>query len=138
MKLIFACIRRHTRMFLAAILFLTLEAAADLLQPAMMSRIVDEGVARLDARRILAFGGMMLGIALVGALGACARNVISVRTAQAVGRELRAGIYGHVMGLSLENIDRLHPASIITRITNDVTQIQDFITQRTDLLFKNP
>ncbi|MCQ2401965.1 MAG: hypothetical protein MJ059_08625 [Lachnospiraceae bacterium] len=48
-------------------------------------------------------------------------------TSRKIGKELRSDIYSHVQQLSLENIDRLKPASIITRATNDVTQIQNFI-----------
>ena len=69
-------------------------------------------------------GQIMLGIALVGAVSAVMRNRFASRTSQTVGKELRRDMYHNVQRLSLENIDRLQPASIITRITNDVTQVQ--------------
>ena len=70
---------------------------------------------------------MMLGIALLGAMGAVMRSIYASRTSQLIGKELRGEIYRKVQTLSFENIDRLSPSSIITRITNDVTQIQNFI-----------
>ena len=138
MKLILSYLKRHIVIFLISTAFLTLEAVADLMQPTYMSYIVDEGVANADVSRILMYGGIMLGIALFGALCAVMRNHFASRTSQTIGKEIRHDIYKNVQSLSLENIDRLQPASIITRITNDVTQIQDFINSIMRIMIKAP
>lgn len=124
--------------FLISTAFLTMEAVADLLQPTYMSYIVDKGVANSDVGRILIYGGIMLGIALFGAFCAVMRNHFASRTSQTIGKEIRHDIYHNVQQLSLENIDRLQPASIITRVTNDVTQIQDFINSIMRIMIKAP
>lgn len=138
MKLICKYLHKHLGIFLLSTLFLTMEAMADLLQPTFMSYIVDEGVKQANIRRICAYGAVMLLIALVGAVSAVMRNYFASRTSQSIGMELRKDIYHNVTGLSLENIDRLQPASIITRITNDVTQIQDFINSIMRMMVKAP
>lgn len=138
MKLILSYLKRHIVIFLISTAFLTLEAVADLMQPTYMSYIVDEGVANADVSRILMYGGIMLGIALFGAFCAVMRNHFASRTSQTIGKEIRHDIYKNVQSLSLENIDRLQPASIITRITNDVTQIQDFINSIMRIMIKAP
>ena len=138
MKLILKYLKKHTGIFLLSMLFLTMEAMADLLQPTFMSYIVDRGVANADVRQILFYGAVMLGIALVGAVSAVMRNRFSIRTSRTVGAELRADMYRNVLGLSLENIDRLQPASIITRMTNDVTQIEDFVNTMMRMMIKAP
>ncbi|MGN0563624.1 MAG: ABC transporter ATP-binding protein [Candidatus Heritagella sp.] len=138
MKLIFQYLRRHMGIFLISTLFLTMEAFADLLQPTFMSYIVDEGVAYADISRILFYGVIMLGIAAVGAVSAVMRSRFASRTSQTVGKELRRDMYHNVQQLSLENIDRLQPASIITRITNDVTQVQEFINSIMRMMVKAP
>lgn len=138
MRLILHCIKQHISTFLAGLLFLSVEAMADLLQPTFMSYIVDEGVKNADVRTVLYYGAIMLGIAALGALGAVMRNMFASRTSQAIGKELRGEMYHKVQTLSLENIDRLKPASIITRITNDVTQIQDFINGCMRIMIKAP
>ena len=119
-------------------MFLTLEAAADLLQPTFMSYIVDRGIKNADVDQILHYGLIMLCIAAVGAAGALMRNYFSVRTSQTVALELRRDMYRSVQRLSLENIDVLQPAGIITRITNDVTQIQEFINSMMRMMVKAP
>ncbi len=138
MKLILQYIRKHIRMFLGAIFFLTMEAMADLLQPAFMAHIVDDGVKNMDVRKILMYGLIMLGIAGMGAFGAVMRNIFASYTSQTIGKEIRSDLFRKVQDLSLENIDRLQPASLITRITNDVTQIQDFVNGCMRILVKAP
>ncbi len=138
MKLILYYIKKHKKMFFTAILFLSLETMADLLQPTFMSYIVDNGVQQKDTGQIFIYGIVMLGIAALGALGAVVRNIFASRTSQLIGMEMRSDIYRKVLALSFENIDRLEPASIITRITNDVTQIQNFINGTMRIMLKAP
>ena len=138
MKLIFHYIRRHLGSFIAAMIFLCIEATADLLQPAFMGYIVDNGVKDANIGQIMYYGAIMLGIAAVGAFSAVMRNIFSCRTSQYIGKELRGDIYRKVQTLSFENIDRLQPSSIITRITNDVTQIQDFTSSSMRIMIKMP
>lgn len=125
-------------MFLIAVVFLTIETFADLLQPTFMSYIVDRGVKGQEMGLILRYGLIMLGITAMGAVGAVVRNIYASRTSQLIGKEIRLAIYEKVQTLSYENIDRLQPASIITRITNDVTQMQNFINGTMRIMLKAP
>ncbi|MGN0163433.1 MAG: ABC transporter ATP-binding protein, partial [Candidatus Ornithomonoglobus sp.] len=138
MKFIIQRIRKHLGMFLTAIFFLTIEAAADLMQPSLMSNIVDEGIKNRNTQMIWCYGGIMLAVALLGAVGAVMRCIFASRTSQLIGMELRSELYRKVQTLSFENIDRLKPASLITRITNDVTQIQNFINGCMRIMVKAP
>ncbi len=138
MKLILHYLRRHRGIFLLSTLFLTMEAMADLFQPAFMSMIVDKGIKDADVDRILFYGLCMLGIAMAGAVCAVMRNRFASRVSQTVGKELRRDMYHNVQLLSMENIDRLRPASIITRITNDVVQVQEFINGIMRIMVKAP
>ncbi len=138
MKLMLYYIGRHKKMFFTALFFLGIETLADLLQPTFMSYIVDNGVQQKDVRQILVYGVIMLAIAACGALGAVTRNIYATKTSQQISMEMRSDIYKKVLSLSFENIDRLVPASIITRITNDVTQIQNFINGTMRIMMKAP
>lgn len=138
MKLMLRYIKKHRGMFLIAVVFLAIETFADLLQPAFMSYIVDKGVKGKEMGLILRYGLIMLGITAMGAVGAVVRNIYASRTSQLIGKEMRLSIYEKVQTLSYENIDRLQPASIITRITNDVTQMQNFINGIMRIMLKAP
>lgn len=138
MRLMLCYIRKHLGMFLVAVVFLAIETFADLLQPTFMSYIVDRGVKGADVGLIWRYGLIMLGITAMGAVGAVVRNTYASRTSQLIGKEIRLAIYEKVQTLSYENIDRLQPASIITRITNDVTQMQNFINGIMRIMLKAP
>lgn len=138
MKLMIRRVRSHRWMFLTAIFFLSVEAGADLLQPMLMSWIVDQGVKQQDTQKILQFGIWMLGVAFLGAIGAVMRNIYASKTSQLIGMELRSDLYQKIQTLSFENIDRIQPASLITRITNDVTQMQNFINGCMRIMVKAP
>lgn len=138
MRLMLCYIRKHLGMFLVAVVFLAIETFADLLQPTFMSYIVDRGVKGEDVGLIWRYGLIMLGITAMGAVGAVVRNTYASRTSQLIGKEIRLAIYEKVQTLSYENIDRLQPASIITRITNDVTQMQNFINGIMRIMLKAP
>lgn len=138
MKLILSMIKGHIVLFSSAIFFLTAEAVCDLLQPALMARIVDDGIKNGDQAAVLRIGGIMLAVALTGAVCAVIRNNLASRTSQKIGRRIRSMVYGKILSFSFENIDRLHMGSLITRATNDVTQIQNFINGSMRILIKAP
>jgi ATP-binding cassette subfamily B protein len=123
---------------MTSILFLTLEAAVDLMQPVMLASIVDEGVAAFDLRRVLNLGGIMLLLTGAGALAATTRNVISSRVSQRFGMELRADMYRRIQSMPLASLDRFDRASLVTRITNDVTQVQNFVNGLMRIFVKAP
>ena len=104
----------------------------------MMSKIVDDAVASGNATLVLKLGMMMLGIALIGAAGAVGRNYFAGHISQTIGKEMRSEIYRRIQSFSFENIDHLETASLITRITNDVAQIQNFINGCMRILVKAP
>ena len=104
----------------------------------MMSKIVDDAVASGNATLVLKLGMMMLGIALIGAAGAVGRNYFAGHISQTIGKEMRSELYRRIQSFSFENIDHLETASLITRITNDVAQIQNFINGCMRILVKAP
>ena len=73
---------------------------------------------------------------LFRSVGAVLRNRYASKTSQQIGKELRGDMYRKVQTLSFENVDRLQPAAIITRITNDVTQIQNFVNGTMRIMMK--
>ncbi|XEC97676.1 ABC transporter ATP-binding protein [Paenibacillus tarimensis] len=131
-------IRKYWKMFSLAVLFLTLEALADLLLPTMMAQMIDDGVAGNRMDIVLRLGGIMLMITALGAVAASVRNIIASRVSQQFGAELRSDLFRHIQSLSFENIDRFERASLITRLTNDVTLVQNFVNGMMRIFVKAP
>jgi len=124
--------------FTAALAFLTLESICDLAQPALLARVLDEGVAKGDAAAALRIGVAMLCVAALGAVGASGRNIIASFVSFRFGAELRAELFSSIIRMPAIRADRLDPASIVTRQTNDVEQVQQFVNGMMRVFAKAP
>ncbi|MBQ1376858.1 MAG: ABC transporter ATP-binding protein, partial [Lachnospiraceae bacterium] len=118
---------------LLAPLFMIGEAGMDLLQPALMATIVDEGVLGIGhggvgSLDIILKTGMQM-VALIAAGGACGvlSGVFSNLAAQNFGNDMRKDAFRHIMHFSFSQTDRFTTGSLITRVTNDVTQVQNMV-----------
>jgi ATP-binding cassette, subfamily B, multidrug efflux pump len=101
-------------------------AFAELYLPTLMSNIVDTGIVNGDTAYILRIGGLMLFVALAAVCCGITGSYISARAGMAFGRDLRGALFEHVEGFSLHEFDIIGTPSLITRTTNDVTQVQMF------------
>jgi ATP-binding cassette subfamily B multidrug efflux pump len=119
-------------------LLMLVEVAMDLAQPRMMQKIVDVGIAQLDMSVIINTGLIMIGLALIGAFGGAGNTVFAVRVSQGLGADLRSTLFRKVQSLSFGNLDKLETGQLITRLTNDVTQIQEVILIGLRILVRAP
>lgn len=138
MKFLSKYIKKYWKSFSIAVLFLTFEAISDLLQPTIMAKIIDEGVANKDIHYVLKMGGLMLLITAFGAISASTRSVVASIVSQNFGTELRSDLFKKIQTLSFKNIDKFDRASLITRLTNDVTQVQVFVNGLMRIFVKAP
>ncbi len=129
---------KYWKPFLSAFVFLMCEAACDLLQPTIMAKIVDVGVAGNRLDYVLRMGGLMLLITAVGAVAASGRNILSSRVSQHFGADLRSDLFTKIQTLSVENLNKFDKASLVTRLTNDVTQVQTFVNGLMRIFMKAP
>jgi ATP-binding cassette subfamily B multidrug efflux pump len=104
-----------------------LQSFANLYLPALMANIVDVGVVKDDIAYILHVGGLMLLVTIMGMVCAVVASFFSSRTAIGFGRILRSKIFAHVEQFSLHEFDTVSTASLITRTTNDTTQVQQIL-----------
>ena len=104
-----------------------LEVLCDLLQPTLTSIIVDKGISTNDMNMVLKYGFIMIGVSIFGAFIAINRNRFATTVAQSFGAELRLDVFNKIQSFDFDNIDKFERGSLITRLTNDVTNIQNFI-----------
>lgn len=131
-------IKKYWKSFCIAVLFLTFEAICDLLQPTVMAKIIDEGVANRDIDYVLKMGGLMLLITAFGAVAASTRSIMASIVSQNFGTELRSDLFNKIQSLSFRNLNNFDRASLITRLTNDVTQVQVFVNGTMRIFVKAP
>ncbi len=131
-------LRPYRRWVALAPLLMLLEVAMDLMQPRLIQRIVDEGIARLNLPLVIQSGLLMIGLALIGAVGGMSNGIFAVKAVQGFGADLRESLFRKVQTLSFGNLDELETGQLITRLTNDVTQVQEAIHIMLRILVRAP
>jgi len=111
-------------MVAGVLIFVFLQTTADLYLPTLMSDMIDKGVMMGDTNQILRIGGLMLLVAAGGVICAVLAGLLSSRAACGLGMLLRSKVFERVEGYSLNEFDKFGTSTLITRTTNDITQIQ--------------
>ena len=119
-------------------LLMVLEVAMDLMQPRLIQHMIDAGILQQDMRVVLNTGAWMLGLAVVGFLGGIGCAVFAVMAGQAFGADLRRALFRQVQTLAFGNLDELETGSIVTRLTNDVIQVQELVMMMLRVMVRAP
>lgn len=132
---------------LLAPIFMIGEVSMDLLQPELMSRIIDDGVLGINnggvgnLNTVITIGLKMVGFVALGGICGVMSGVFANLCAQQFGNDVRKAVFKRIMEFSFEQTDKFSTGSLITRVTNDITQLQNFVMQclrgfvRTSMLF---
>ncbi|MCL2096394.1 MAG: ABC transporter ATP-binding protein/permease [Oscillospiraceae bacterium] len=129
---------KYRLMFFTSVICVSFEAVCDLLQPRFMAGLIDNGAVKGDLRYVINTGLIMLGIAGAGALFAMVRNISASVASQGFGADLRYDMFSKIQSLSVEETDRFEGGSLVTRMTNDITQMQNFTNGMMRIFFKAP
>ena len=128
-------IKRYLHFAVLASAFMVGEVLMDLIQPGIMSRIVDDGVLGLNNNGmgnldlIWKLGFYMIGLVLFGGLCGSLNNVFVHLSGQNIGNEIRKDCFCNIMTFSFPQLDKFGTGSLVTRVTNDITQVQNFVSQ---------
>ncbi|MDO5398794.1 MAG: ABC transporter ATP-binding protein [bacterium] len=128
-------IKKYLHFAILAALFMVGEVLMDLIQPGIMSRIVDDGVLGLNSggvgslNIIWRLGVQMIGLVLFGGLCGSLNNMFVHMSGQNIGNEMRKDCFRRIMTFSFPQIDRFGTGSLVTRVANDITQVQNFVSQ---------
>lgn len=138
LTVIFRYFKPYIFYILMAIALLFGQASCDLSLPDLMSDIVNNGITTGDTGYIVETGVKMLGVALISAGCTVTVGFLGAKTAAGVSRALRRDVFISVEGFSNAELDRFSTASLITRTTNDITQIQQLIVMMIRMVFYAP
>ena len=125
LKTLGAQIKEYKWASIATPVFMLLEVAVDTIIPLLMASIIDKGVNMGDTRHIYIMGVWMIVAALFGLLTGCLGAKYGAKAAMGFGKNLRAAMFRNIQTFSFANIDRFSSASLVTRMTTDVTNIQN-------------
>ena len=124
---LFKQLKPYSKQLVFVIVLLFVQTMSQLYLPTLLSKIVDTGIMNGDVNYILKIGGVMIGIALIGSACTILASFLSSKVSMGFGRDLRRKIFTKTETFSLNEIDKVGTASLITRTTNDVNQVQQVV-----------
>jgi ATP-binding cassette, subfamily B, multidrug efflux pump len=114
------------------------ELAVELLNPLFMARIIDEGIMNGDLNVVLKWGFIMVGMSLLAFISGVTNSFFAAHTSQGFGYDVRESLYKKVQSFSFASFHKLPTASLITRMTNDVRQLQNTIFMSLRIMLRAP
>ncbi len=131
-------LRPYRYMVIMTMVFVLLQSIANLYLPTLMSDIVNEGIIKENTGYIWRIGGLMLFVSALGAVLSVAASYLSSRAASGFGKRLRSSVFSHIESFTLQEFDKLSTASLITRTTNDITQVQQVLNMMLRMMVMAP
>ena len=119
-------------------IFLVIQVTAMLAIPTFSAEIIDNGVATGDIDYIIKYGAIMVGISLIGFIGAISSVYLSSTESQAVGAKLREQLFDKILNFTNEEIDQFGTSTLMTRTTSDILQIQQVLVMALRFLLLDP
>ena len=138
MKKILTYLKPYRRTAILAPLLMFIEVIMDLLQPTLLSRIVDNGINAGNIDYIIKTGIFMISVAFIGGLGGFGCIISSTITSQNFATDLRSDLFKKIQSFSFSNLDKFKTGSLITRLTNDVTQVQNIVLMSLRIMVRAP
>ncbi len=138
MKLYGKYFNKYKVPFLAAVICVALEAVCDLLGPTLMSNIINTGIEQGSITYVYYWGGLMLLVTIIGAGFAVTRNILASKVSQRMGADLRYDLFEKIVYFSEVSADKIESGSLITRMTNDTSQITMFVNGIMRIFLKAP
>ncbi|WP_339310474.1 ABC transporter ATP-binding protein [Paenibacillus sp. FSL M7-0896] len=127
MKLMLTFLKKYRVAAIAALVMMLIELAVELSQPLLISKIIDDGIRQQDTAVVWLWGGVLVGSAAVAFLAGILSSFFASHVSQGFAFDLRDKLYEKVQSFSYDIFSRFPTSSLITRLTGDVTQIQDTI-----------
>lgn len=139
MKEILGCLKPYRRQVIVAILLMMLDVFCEVIQPTLMADIIGErGIGAGNIPYILKIGALMIAVAIVGLIAGCSNAGVSAKAGMGFSANLREKLFAKVQTFSFRNIDRFSTASLSTRLTNDITQLQNVVTMGMRMMIRAP
>jgi ATP-binding cassette subfamily B protein len=138
MKKVLLYLKSYWKFALLAALLMGVEVTMDLLQPKLMEKIIDIGIAGMNLDFVLKTCLLMIGITIIGLFGGVGCSIFSTIAAQNIGADLRNDLFTKIQSFSFKNLDELNTGNLITVLTNDINTIQRIIMMGLAMMVRSP
>ncbi|MBY0162846.1 ABC transporter ATP-binding protein [Cytobacillus firmus] len=127
MGIVFSILKKYRVAAIAALAMMLIELTVELIQPLLISKIIDDGIQKQDMSVVWMWGAVLTGSAVIAFIAGISSSFFAAHTSQGLGYDLRDQLYDKVQSFSYSIFNRFATSSLITRLTGDVTQIQDTV-----------
>ncbi len=138
MKEIFSYVRPYKWTAIFALCLMLLELFVELVQPLIMAKIIDDGVRAQNHEMIMQWGAVLLVLSFVAFMAGIVNSYFSSHTAQSFSYDLRNAMFDKIQSFTLATYQKFSTASLITRLTNDVTQVQTVLFMSLRIMLRAP
>ena len=138
MRFYFRYIKPYLPFFIIGPILMLTEVVGEVLMPRLMANIINYGVTAESTTYILQTGGLMVLVALMMMGGGVGGNYFAAKASVSFSSDLRADLYKKVQSFSFANLDHFHTGSLVTRLTNDVTQLQNITRMSLVMMLRAP
>ncbi|WP_221567444.1 ABC transporter ATP-binding protein [Alkalihalobacillus sp. TS-13] len=127
MKKVFSYLRTYKLSVSIALSLMVLELIVELFQPLLMAKIIDEGILQEDLSVVAVWGSVLLGLSLIAFAAGITNSFFAAHASQGVGHDLRRDLFHKVQGFTSNHFQKFSTPGLVTRMTNDVTQVQGLL-----------
>ncbi|NHM31562.1 ABC transporter transmembrane domain-containing protein [Neobacillus terrae] len=138
MQKVFSFLKPYRIHMVIALCLMLVELVVELWQPYLMAKIIDEGVMKKDLHEVALLGGFMLAISLFSFLSGLINSFYASHASQSFGFDLRKAMFEKIQSFSFSNFSRFSTSSLVTRMTNDVTQVQNTVFMSLRIMMRAP
>lgn len=138
MKRYLKFIKPYTLFYILGPIMMLTEVFGEIWLPKLMSLIIDNGVANKDIAYIIRIAGLMLGACLIMIIGGTFGNYFAVRASVRTSADLRSELFGKIQRFSFADVDKFSTGSLVTRLTNDIQQIQQLVITMLKMALRSP
>ena len=138
MKKVLVYLKYYKKETILAPLFKMLEASFELFVPLVIASIIDRGIEKEDTTHILWMGGVLVLLGIIGLICSVTAQYFSAKAATGFASRLRSALFSHIQKLSFSQLDENGTATLITRMTSDVNQVQSGVNLVLRLFLRSP
>ncbi|MGD7046019.1 ABC transporter ATP-binding protein [Jeotgalibacillus proteolyticus] len=138
MKRIFPFLTPYRIAIVIALSLMLMELAVELIQPLLIARIIDDGILEQDVSVIILWGGVLIGCSFLAFAAGVTNSFYSSHVSQSFGFDVREALYDKVQSFSFTNFSKTPTSSLITRLTNDVTMLQNTVFMSLRIMMRAP
>ncbi|WP_010199019.1 ABC transporter ATP-binding protein [Bacillus sp. m3-13] len=135
---IFSYLKPYKLAVAIALLLMLTELVVELLHPLLMAKIIDEGILTGDLHAVMKWGGIMVLFSFIAFAAGVTNSFFAAHVSQSFGFDIRRGLFGKIQSFSFANFSLFPTSSLITRMTNDVTQIQNTVFMSLRIMLRAP